>query len=110
MGLFRRRREEAPDTCEMCGKTEADGCGSKRKHVMEVRGDDPPWLPAHLRVQARGEYTFLCSLCNSYPASKWPRAGGAEAGMLMHLGGTHQVGSFSRPGLAVPIDMISASG
>lgn len=78
----------------MCGKADVEGCGSAYRHVEMITIDGPAWLPANLRAQAVGEYTWLCSRCHSFPAMKWPGEGGAEAGITMHLGNAHGVGMF----------------
>lgn len=90
MGIFSKKPTIA--VCEMCSKTAAEGCGLLYNHVEKIGGDQPAWLPAHLRVQAPGEFTWLCVRCGSYPAMKWPSDGGARAGMMMHLGSSHYVG------------------
>ena len=96
MGLFSKKPKIV--VCDMCGKTDAEGCGSAMKHVEEIRGDQPSWLPAHLRSQAPGQHTWLCMRCNSFPAMKWPNEGGAWAGMVMHLGSAHHVGDMQSMG------------
>ena len=70
MGLFSKKPRI--EVCEMCGKSDVEGCGSADKHVVEIRGDEPSWLPPNLRIQAQGEFTWLCTRCNSFPAMKWP--------------------------------------
>lgn len=92
MGLFSKKSRTS---CEMCGKAEDEGCGNAGNHVEEIRGDSPPWLPATLRAQAQGEFTWLCLHCNAYPALKWPRQGGAVSGMLIHLGTAHHAGQLA---------------
>ena len=72
------------------------------KHVEEIRGDQPAWLPANLRAQAQGEFTWLCLRCDSYPAMKWPHNGGASAALLIHLGKAHQLGQFRTTGMGMP--------
>lgn len=98
MGLFSRKPKIA--VCDMCGKADIEGCGSTHKHVERISGDQPAWLPANLRAQAQGEYTWLCVRCDSYPAMKWPGDGGAEAGMMIHLGSKHSVGLMRGAGSA----------
>ena len=93
MGLFDRRRKSS--ACDMCAKSEADGCRGLHDHVVEIQGDEPPWLPPGWRAQAQGEFTFLCLRCDSYPDQKWPHDGGASAAMMMHLGQAHNVGRFT---------------
>ena len=51
----------------------------------------PPGFQAGWRSQAQGEFTFLCTRCNSFPDAKWPNHGGASA-QLIHLGAKHHVG------------------
>lgn len=92
MGLFSKKPKVV--VCEMCGRSDVEGCGSTHKHVVEIRGSEPSWLPASYRAQAQGEYTFLCTRCNAYPEMKWPGDGGAWAAMRVHLGATHYVGQF----------------
>jgi hypothetical protein len=92
MGLFSKKPTVV--VCEMCSKTGAEGCGSVDSHVEKIGSDQPAWLPAQLREQAPGEFTWLCVQCNSYPAMKWPGDGGARSGMIMHLGNKHHVGLF----------------
>jgi hypothetical protein len=94
MGLFGKKETG----CQMCGLTEAQGCGSMGRHVVEIRGEEPAWLPPHYRAQAQGEYTFLCTRCHAFPASKWPGDGGAGAAMEIHLGAAHHVGKFAQVG------------
>jgi hypothetical protein len=105
MPLFSSRKPRIA-VCEMCGKSDAEGCGALYKHVEEISGDLPTWLPPHLRAQAQGEYTWICVRCNSYPAMKWPRGSGASAGMLIHLGGAHNVGDMKGMGGSSGFDMI----
>jgi len=98
MGLFNKKPKIA--VCDMCGKADIEGCGSTYKHVERIGGDQPAWLPANLRAQAQGEYTWLCVRCDSYPAMKWPGDGGAESGMMIHLGSAHYVGFMKGAGSA----------
>jgi hypothetical protein len=90
MGLFGNKPKVA--ACEMCGKSAADGCGASEKHVVEIEGEKPAWLPPQYRAQAQGEFTFLCTRCNAFPDIKWPKRGGASAGMTLHLGAHHNIG------------------
>lgn len=92
MGLFNRKPKIT--VCDVCGKADVEGCGRAMNHVEEIRNDQPAWLPANLRRQAQGEFTWLCLRCNSYPAMKWPHQGGAWAGLSIHLGKSHHVGEF----------------
>jgi hypothetical protein len=62
-GLF-NRQPQIP-ACDMCSKTEAEGCGSADKHVAMITVDEPTWLPVSLRTQAGGEFTWTCTRCNS---------------------------------------------
>jgi hypothetical protein len=82
----------------MCGRAAADGCGSAHKHVVQIDGDEPAWLPVHYRAQAQGQFTWLCTRCDSFPAMKWPADGGAWAGMMVHLGQAHFVGQMKGMG------------
>lgn len=90
VGIFSKKPKAT--VCEMCGKSDVEGCGSADRHVVTITADEPSWLPANYRAQAQNEFTWLCTRCNSYPAAKWPREGGASAGMMMHLGSEHHVG------------------
>jgi hypothetical protein len=92
VGLFGKKQKIA--VCEMCGKADLEGCGSIHNHVEQISVDQPAWLPANLRAQAPGEYTWMCLRCNSYPSVKWPHDSGAWAGMMLHLGGAHYVGEM----------------
>ena len=103
MGLFSNKPRY--ETCEMCGKVELEGCGSVHKHVVEISGDQPAWLPPNLRAQAQGEFTWQCIRCNSFPAMKWPSSSGAWAGMMLHLGSIHRVGHLQ--GVGQQFDMIT---
>jgi len=96
MGLFSSKPKVV--VCEMCGKSDVEGCGSMWNHVEQVSGDLPSWLPANLRAEAQGEYTWLCLHCGSYPAMKWPTDSGASAGMMLHLGSAHHVGNLKGAG------------
>lgn len=96
VGLFKKKEKIV--VCDMCGKADIEGCGSEQNHVEQISGEQPEWLPGNLRAQAQGEYTWLCVRCNSYPAMKWPSDGGAWAGMMLHLGGTHFVGQMKGMG------------
>jgi hypothetical protein len=104
VGLFGRGAKRP--VCEMCGLSEAEGCGSVHKHVVQIREAEPSWLPSQYRAQAPGEYTWFCTRCSTFPAMKWPHDGGAWAGMMMHLGQAHYVGQLKgAPGQR--IEMIS---
>lgn len=105
MGLFSKKPKVV--ACDVCGKTEAEGCGGTSAHIEQISGDQPPWLPENLRLQAEGEYTWLCLRCNSYPAMKWPSDGGASAGLLLHLGSAHSLGAMKGMG-STPFSMIPA--
>ncbi len=102
MGLFDRKPKVV--LCDVCGKSDLDGCGSASRHIEEIRGDQPSWLPPNLRAQAQGEFTWLCVRCNAYPAMKWPRESGAWAGLSIHLGKAHNAGDMRgmAGGLATP--------
>lgn len=105
MGIFKKK--PSISVCEMCGKADAEGCGSAMKHIEQITADRPVWLPASLRAQAPGEYSWLCVRCNAYPAVKWPGEGGAWSGLVLHLGKDHHVGEFAEMGGGLPaIDMI----
>lgn len=105
MGIF--KKQPKVDVCDMCGKADVEGCGSSFKHVEQITQDQPTWLPAHLRGQAVGEYTWLCLHCNWYPAMKWPTDGAASAGMTIHLGASHYLGPMKDMGNP-PFSMIPA--
>ena len=105
MGIFKKKEKIV--VCDMCGKADLEGCGSEHNHVEQISGDAPVWLPGNLRAQAQGEYTWLCTRCDSYPAMKWPSDGGAWAGMMIHLGGAHFVGQMKGAG-RTNFEMISA--
>jgi hypothetical protein len=92
MGLFSRTPKAS--ICNMCSKSDLDGCGSAHNHVAVIGPNEPAWLPPDLRAQAVGEHTYLCVRCDSYPAMKWPTQGGAWASMEIHLGAAHNVGQF----------------
>jgi hypothetical protein len=81
------------------------GVWGPSNHVEQISGDQPMWLPDNLRAQAQGEFTWLCLRCNSYPAMKWPSDGGASAGLLLHLGSAHHVGTMKGMG-STPFSMI----
>lgn len=100
MALF--KRQPKIEVCDMCGKADIEGCGSAANHVVEIRGDQPSWLPPNLRAQAQGEFTYLCLLCNSFPAMKWPGDGGAWSGMQIHLGQKHGKGNFAGAAHGMP--------
>jgi len=92
MGLFNKKPKIS--VCEMCGKADVEGCNGLASHVVEIRGDEPSWLPPGWRAQAQGEYTFMCLHCNSFPDNKWPSDSGAWAAMQLHLGQAHYIGQF----------------
>lgn len=100
MGLFGKKAHTS--VCEMCGKGAAEGCGFSSNHVVQVSSNEPSWLPGNLRAKANGDYTWMCLLCGSYPAMAWPNDNGATAGMLLHLGKAHNVGSMSDIASGVP--------
>ncbi|HTU05187.1 MAG TPA: hypothetical protein VMG13_06495 [Trebonia sp.] len=112
MGLFGKKQKIA--VCEMCGKADLEGCGSIQNHVEQISVDQPAWLPANLRAQAPGEYTWMCLRCSSYPSVKWPHDSGAWAGMMLHLGGAHYVGEMKGIGGAnftmIPLDQTPVAG
>ncbi len=106
MGLFSSKPKIS--ICAVCGKSDVDGCGLPENHVVEIRGDQPAWLPERLRAQAQGQYTWFCVRCGSYPTIKWPHTGGAWAGLSIHLGQAHGVGEFRSMGSSMPrIEMAS---
>lgn len=80
-----------------------DNCGKPRStcnHVWLIQKDQPPWLPVDFRRLGRGEYTFHCTRCDSFPNMKWPSDFGATSAMTIHLSYTHHVGNlrgFDRP-------------
>ena len=100
MGLFSKKPKVA--ICDMCGKADVEGCGSADKHVEQMSGDQPAWLPANLRAQAQGQYTWLCLRCNSVPDMKWPSDSGAGSAMNFHLGKDHHVGPLVSIASAMP--------
>jgi hypothetical protein len=107
VGLFSKK--PTVSVCDMCGKTDAEGCGSLHNHVVEISIDTPGWLPASYRAQAVGEYTWLCLHCSSFPALKWPHPVNAGAGMEIHLGVAHYIGKFKGMGSAMgKVEMIPA--
>jgi hypothetical protein len=99
VSLFKKK--SSTPLCGMCGKAGGEGCGDAKNHVVRITGEEPAWLPADWRAQAVGQYTWLCSRCNSYPDQKWPSEGGASSAMSLHLG-KHGVGMFA--GRAVPLN------
>ena len=103
MGLFSKKAKI--EVCDMCRKADVEGCGSVHNHVVQIRGEEPSWLPPGYRAQAQGEYTWLCTRCSSFPAMKWPNDGGAWAAMMMHLGSAHYVGQFK--GMGQRVEMTS---
>jgi hypothetical protein len=106
MGLFSKKPKV--EVCEMCGKSEYEGCGTVHNHVEQISADTPAWLPYDYRAQAPGEFTWLCARCNAFPAMKWPSDHAAVAGMQLHLGKDHHVGMFASGGTPVPFSMIGA--
>ena len=106
MGIFSKKPKV--DLCEMCGQSDAQGCGGTHQHVEQISAGQPAWLPADYRAQAPGEYTWLCVRCNAFPAMKWPSSGGAFAGMQLHLGKDHHVGMFALGGTPVGFAMMPA--
>src|SRR5664280_298725 len=76
----------------MCGKTDAQGCGSLSRHVERI-APDSSWLPAEF-LAYQGEYTWLCVRCNSHPSGCWPRDSGAELLMSLHLATAHHTGPY----------------
>jgi hypothetical protein len=96
VGLFSKKAKI--EVCDMCGRTADEGCGSVHKHVAQIVGDEPAWLPPWYRTRGQGEFTWLCTRCNSFPAMKWPKDSGAWAGMMLHLGNAHYVGEFKGVG------------
>jgi hypothetical protein len=100
VGLFKKK--PIISVCEMCGNADSEGCGSAKNHIEQITAGQPLWLPASLRAQALGEYSWLCVRCNAYPAMKWPGDGGAWSGMALHLGKAHGVGQFAGMGGGLP--------
>ena len=92
MGLFKSNKTPVIATCDMCGKTRDEGCGNPDKHIEQINAEEPEWLPENYRAQAVGEYTWFCTRCNAYPEMKWPKTGGASAGITVHLGRVHSIG------------------
>lgn len=106
MGIFSKKPKI--EQCPMCDAelTPEDRWTHEESHVVQIQADAPSWLPAQLRNVAQGEFTFKCDRCNSYPSIKWPKEGGASAGMTLHLGGAHGRGSMAHSGAPVGFDMI----
>lgn len=105
MGLFSKKsRESVASACEVCGAPGHD----RGTHVVQIRGDEPSWLPAGWRRQAQGEFTFLCVRCGSFPDAKWPHSGGADAALQIHLGSKHSVGQFKNSGMRQDFGMVKA--
>jgi hypothetical protein len=85
------------ELCEMCGRSELHGCGTADSHVERIGIDDPAWLPKRLRLQpqAQQQYTWLCTLCDSFPDVHWPSASAASAGIIVHIGSHHHRGQLA---------------
>ena len=62
----------------------------------------------NFRGQGEGEFTWRCVRCDSFPEMKWEREGAADAGMSMHLGSAHSVGSLSGSSARPPFGMRKA--
>ena len=107
VGIFSKK--PTISVCDMCGKSDTEGCGSARNHVEQISADHPAWLPARLRAQAPGEYTWLCTRCNSYPDMKWPHPHGAWSGLTIHLDAAHNVGEYRGIGRIGKVPMIPMS-
>lgn len=109
MGLFSKKPKV--EQCPMCDVelTPDDRWTHEETHIVQITADEPAWLPATLRDVAQGEFTFRCEQCNSYPSIKWPKPGGASAGMTLHLGHAHHRGSMAMAGVPVEFDMIPIS-
>lgn len=90
MGLFSKKPKAA--VCELCGKADLEGCAGTFSHVEQISATGPAWLPEGLRVQAQGEYAWLCLICDSYPAMKWPSDSAAAVSLTIHLGQAHNAG------------------
>lgn len=75
-------------------------------HVALITDSDPAWLPPHMRQVAQGEYTFKCDRCNSFPDIKWPKEGGASAGMQLHLGHAHGRGPMAHASIPAGFGMV----
>ena len=95
MGLFSNKQKV--ERCEMCNVIVSPESKFTHKdtHIARIGPTEPVWLPEGLRAQAKGEYTFRCDRCNSFPDQKWPSDGGAASAMDLHLGLDHQVGQFA---------------
>jgi hypothetical protein len=104
MSLFKKKA--SIPVCDVCGKAQDEGCGSADNHIVQITADQPAWLPANWRTQAVGQYTWLCSRCNSYPDQKWPSDGGASSALTLHLG-KHGVGMFAGRSMPVNFNMVS---
>lgn len=94
MPLFKKAAPKPP-TCDMCDAVFTPGDGHHMSHVVQIEQSEPRWLPDTLREEAIGQYTFACSICNSFPAMYWPRDGGAYASMQIHLGVAHNRGTMA---------------
>ena len=103
MGLFNKKPKVL--VCDMCGKDETEGCGRAGNHAVRISPEEPSWLPMAWRAQGFGQYTFLCTRCNAYPEMKWPGEGGAAAGIELHLGRAHHVGTFATATVPVGFEM-----
>lgn len=102
VGIFSKKPALSVSVCDMCGKTDAQGCGSKSRHVERIAPDSPNWLPAGFRAQAQGHYTWLCVRCNSHPSGCWPRDSSADVMMIAHLATAHHTGPYGHLGSSLP--------
>lgn len=93
MGLFGKKQKEV--RCDLCNEVVAGRGSHNHAETARITETEPVWLPAALRAEAEGEYTFRCERCNSFPSMKWPANGGAYSGMMLHLGHAHGVGMFA---------------
>lgn len=82
------------DVCDDRVELGASMVSHMGRHIARIEASAPPWLPPELREQAIGEWTFMCSRCNSFPDQKWPDQRSANAALTIHLGAAHGVGDF----------------
>ena len=71
--------------CGVCNDIVAGWGSHIHAEIARITETEPAWLPAALRAEALGEYTFHCERCNSFPSMKWPANGGAHSAMIMIL-------------------------
>lgn len=66
IALFGKKSEIA-----VCGRSAENGCGSINNHIVQSVPISRPGFQGTGGGSA-GEWTWLCTICNSYPAMKWP--------------------------------------